>query len=169
MKTQITDKEAQEVKEVSALSDIVNNIDVAYINAATDEMYKHQPFVLSLLLGYRVDLQPDEFEEIGKVIFLIWEYFKKRSKVKARQISEVQFNAKQDQLISMLKYIEGAKNSTKGKRIVIDDFKNLTSTALFAGVLVRFDTREPLHSMNKEKRAILLAGMKSLIECFESL
>ena len=53
--------------EVSRISEIVlkiDHIDIEYVNSITDEINQYQPFLLSMLLGYQLDLKPKELEEL---------------------------------------------------------------------------------------------------------
>ena len=50
----ITEQHAIEVKKIAELTKCIDNVDAAYMNSITDDMYKYQPFLLSMLMGYQV-------------------------------------------------------------------------------------------------------------------
>ena len=69
----------------------------------------------------------------------------------------------------MLLYVQGEPEHTSGLEIYSDDLQNLKSKALLTAVLFRYKTRPVLLKMDKEKRGIIFVGIKSIIECFETI
>ena len=125
--------------------------------------------MISILLGYRLDLKEKELEEIMKIIFIIWEYFKNFDKIHKIKISEKLFEKIQQRNIHMLKYIEGESGQIVQNNVVESDLRHLHSKALLSGIFFQFNQKKPLIEMNNEKKGIILIGMKSLIECFDEI
>jgi len=158
--------------EVSRISEIVleiDHIDVEYVNSITDEINQYQPFLLSMLLGYQLDFKPEEFEEISRIVFMIWEYFREANNVKNKKMTEESFEKLEKRNIGLLKYLEGESDPVEKLTITSSDLGHLKSKALLTGIFYRFDTRSPLLNMNPKTKGILLIGMRSLIECFEEI
>ena len=145
----------------------IENMDATYINSESAVVAQKQPFLISMLLGYRLDLEEYELEEIMKIIFLTWECFKDSKLVQKNKISEVQFNRLQKQNAYMLKYFEGEKSEQEKQDFITSDLNNLSSKALFAEIVFRFKQRK--HLLSIKEKGIVLIGMKTLVECFEEI
>lgn len=144
-------------------------IDEEYVKKESDIISQKQPFLISLIFGYRFDLKELELEEILKVIFLIWEFFKNHSQIESTKISETQFMRIQQRNIHMLKYFEGEQGENAKLELVFSDLENLKSKSLFTGIIIQFNQKVALLDMKSENRGIILVGLKSLIECFEDI
>ena len=165
----ISEEDKKEVLRVGQLIKKFELIDEEYVNKESDLIFKNQPFLISLLLGYRNDLKELELEEIMKIIFLIWEFFKNNSQINQTKISESQFERIQQRNIYMLKYYEGEQGQKASTEFTSTDLRNLKSKSLFGGIIFQFFEKTPLLEMDIEDRGIILVGMKSLIECFEEI
>lgn len=54
-------------------------------------------------------------------------------------------------------------------RLYSDDLQNIRSKALWAVVALRFQTRPVLRNMGWQTKGTVLLGIKSFIECFETI
>jgi hypothetical protein len=166
---QFKEEDFGEVERVSEIVKYVDHIDRISVDTLNDEIYKSQPFIISLILGYRLDFNEKEFEEIVKVLLIIWKYFKYTEKIPWEKITEEDFERLQQRNIQMLKYLDGEKLPEEKSVTISADLGNLKSKALLAGIFLRFDTNKTLVKMNINKKGMFVIGMKSLIECFEEL
>lgn len=166
---EISKKHIDETVKISAIVNRIDKMDVVYADSETDIIFHQQPFLISLILGYRLDFKMSEVEEIIKVIFIVWEYYKDNQKVKRIKITESQFERKQLGNIYMLKYFEGEPGEEAKSQFVASDLDHFNSKGLLASLFFRFDTQDVFLKMPTQTRAILLLGMKSLIECFEEI
>ena len=161
-------RDFKEIGEISHFLNKVDNIDQRYIDLTTDGMYKYQPFLLSLILGYQHDLRLQEFEEVMKIYFIIWEYFKGKKNIKKKKLTEKQFEDSEKKNLYFFKYLE--KSESKDKEFAItNDLENQQSKALLTAILYRFNTRPILLTMSGENRGIVIIGIKSIIDCFEEI
>ena len=165
----LSEEDKNESLRVEQLIKKFELMDEEYVNKESDLIFKKQPFLISLLLGYRYDLKDHELEEIMKIIFLIWEFFKSHSQIDKTKISETQFERIQQRNIYMLKYFEGEQGQKASKEFISTDLKNLRSKSLFGGISFQFFEKTSLLEMENEDKGIILVGMKSLIECFEEI
>jgi len=147
----------------------IDNVDYAYAHGITDEMNRYQPFLLSMLLGYRLDLKPGELEEIIKIVFMIWEYFRANQNVRNTKLTEQGFERIQKRNIELIKYLEGESQPSDIRNITSSDLDHLKSKALLTGIFFRFNTKNALLKMDTTTKGTLLIGMKSVIECFEEI
>lgn len=83
----ISEDNKKESLKVGQLIKKIDHIDKEYVNKETDVISQKQPFLISLILGYRFDLKELELEEIMKIIFLIWDYFKNYNRIEEIKIS----------------------------------------------------------------------------------
>jgi hypothetical protein len=81
-----------------------------------DEIFRRQPFFLTVLLGYRLDVSSEELEEIMKIFFLIWEYFRPNQQVQSKKVKQKQFEKIMNRNLQMLKYMEGKIKRAPGRR-----------------------------------------------------
>jgi len=165
----ITEEDKKETLIISQLIKKVEQIDEVYVNNESDIIFQKQPFLISLLLGYKIDLNEYELEEIMKVVFLIWEFFKNHSQIEHQKISETQFERIQQRNVYMLKYYAGEKGESAKMDVVAADLMHLKSKSLFTGILFQFGHKSALINLDEENRGIILVGLKSLIECFEEI
>lgn len=154
--------------EVSALIKKVCEIDADYVNTESDVIAKKQPFIISLLLGYRFDLKEDQLDDILRVLLLIWEFFKDKQQYSGNQIKADHFERIQKRNAAMLNYMDGAESGEEQTFITKSDLSKLKSKALFSGVMFLLNHLQSLARMDMYDKGIILIGMKSLIECFES-
>jgi hypothetical protein len=165
----ISKEDKEENLKVGQLIKKIELIDENYVNAESDIISQKQPFLISLILGYRFDLKPLELEEIMKIIFLIWEFFKKHHRAEIAKITETQFLRIQQRNVHMLKYFEGEQSKNSKLEVISADLENLKSKSLFTGVIFQFNQKVALLNMKTKTRGIILVGLKSLIECFEEI
>ena len=134
-----------------------------------DEIFKRQPFFLSVLLGYHLDLTAAAMDELMKVYFIIWEFFKDNKDVRLYQITENQFERIQLKNLHMLKYAEGESSVQERNSIYQQDLQNVRSKALLTSVLFLFNSRPALLSMDEKIKGIIYIGIRTFIKCFETI
>ena len=166
-KLTFTAKDYSETSELAGLIRKIDAIDAEYANRVSDEIFKHQPFFLTVLLGYRVDVSAQELEELMKIYFLIWEYFKPNKNLRKKKVTQTQFEKVQRRNMYMLNYSEGESEESRDK-IYTDELQNLKSKSLWAAVQFRYNTRTVLVNMDPENKGIILIGILSFIQCFET-
>jgi hypothetical protein len=110
------EKDFGEIDRVSKIIRFVDEMDIKYADQESDEIYQKQPFILSLILGYRFDVNPGELGEVIKVIYIIWEYFKVFKNIGSQQVTEEQYERITVRNLHMLKYYEGEPGEAWKKR-----------------------------------------------------
>ena len=165
----VSEKDMQEVAEIGKLLNRIDSIKPQYITSTSEQMEQYQPFMLSMLMGYQYDMRTEEVDEILKIYFLIWEYFKDKKNIKNRELTEFQFEKAQKRNVEFFKYLDGETSEQDFNNTTSIDLGNLKSKALLTGVLLRFNTIPILLNMNYDMKGIVLIGIKSLIECFEEI
>ena len=165
----ITKKDFSEVPIVEKLLAKVDNCDEDYVNRISNEMFHSQPFFLTFLLGYRLDTTPLELEEIMKIYFLIWEYFQTSKDIHIIKVTEERYNKVEDKNIAMLQYADGESDAVERQNIYDADMGNLKSKALFEAIHLRCNSIPVLARMELKKKGLILIGIKSFIECFETI
>lgn len=165
----ITQKDFDEMTDIVNLLTKIDNLSSEDVNILSDEIFKQQPFFLTVLLGYRLDVTSEEFEEIMKIYFLIWIYFRSKKNVQTKPVTENYFEKIQDRHIKMLKYVEDETAENDKINIYSNDLANIKSKTLLTVVLYRYNSRQTLIKMNKKSKGIIFIGIKSFIECFETI
>jgi len=164
-----TQNDFDETGQLAELIKRIDHIDARCADTVSDEIFQRQPFFLSVLLGYHFDVSKEELEEIIKVYFLIWEYFRSNPNVQKKQVTQDYFEKIQAKNIEMLKYSMGEPDERAKGKVYSYDLQKIKSKSLWTAVLFRFDNRSVLQKMNTEIKGMILIGMKSYIECFEAL
>lgn len=164
-----TQKDYDETGRLAELLKKIDQVDATYADTVSDEIFQRQPFFLSVLLGYQFDVSMEELEEIMKIYFLIWEYFRSNPNFQKKQVSQAFFERIQTKNIGMLKYSEGEPGKLEKRKIYSNDLHKLKSKALWTAILFRCDNRPVLRKMDIETKGMILIGMKSFIECFEAI
>lgn len=164
-----TQNDFNELKPLAELLKKIDQIDSEYVNSTSDEIYKYQPFFGSVLLGYQYDISMAELEEIMKIYFLIWEYFKVNPKLQTKQVTESGFYKIQNKHIEMLRYAQNEPEENAKLDIYSSDIQNLKSKSLLTAIYFRFNERPLLLKMDIETKGIIMIGIKSFIVCFETL
>jgi hypothetical protein len=74
----LSDRDFSEVTDIGRLLNKIDKIKINedYINTTSEEIYKYQPFLISILLGDYIDMEIHEVEETMKMYYILWEYFK---------------------------------------------------------------------------------------------
>ena len=129
--------------------------DFAWANQITDELMVHQPFLASMMAGYKFDLPPQEMDEVLKLYVAVWEFFKTDPIAKVTAITESQFDRLHTFNVNLM-----TKN---------DSVDGATISVLLSVIIQRFGTRPTFKQMNVQKLGALIVGIKSTIECFQEL
>ena len=165
----ITKKDFDETTSLASVVSKIDNLTPEYMNTISDEIFVKQPFFLTVLLGYRFDVSSEELDEIMKIYFIIWEYFRCNKNVQTKKVTEAHFEKVQLRNVKMLSYIEGETEHNNKLNIYAYDLDGLRSKALLTAVLFRYNSRPTLMKMNEETKGIIFIGIKCFIECFETI
>lgn len=166
---QFTDTDFQETEQVAQIVLFCDQADNQTLEQVADEIYRYQPFLISIFLGYKDDVDIFQHDELLRVLIIIWLFFKDRPNVKRTKITEKMFEAKQRKNAQFLKYLEGEPNQKTKEQTTDLNLGALKSKALFSVVLFKIKDGAALKKLDIEFIGIILLGMKSLIECFEQI
>jgi len=165
----ISEKDHFELNKITSILNQIDKNEFCYFNITTEEINQYQPFLISMLLGYKIDLKLEEFEEISKVIVLIWEFFRENSKVRKTKLTEQQFEKFHKKNIDLLKYLEVEQNEQEIIFVTKSDLNFLKSKSLLTAIFYRFKNQESLKEMSWKTKGIVLIGLKSLIESLDEI
>ena len=164
----ITKRDIVETEFVEALIKKVDKIRSTEASEISDRIVKNQPFIMSMLIGYKFDVKEEELNDIMKMLFVIYLYFEKKTDVNKKQINSKEFEKYEKRNIQFLKYFSG--ESIKGNQLETNDqyLSNLNYKSLFTGILFMSNTQIGLKKMKSETKGIVVLGMKTLIDCLEA-
>jgi hypothetical protein len=168
---QITQDNPVQRQKVAQAVHFCDKADLKTLEQITDEIYHHQPFLISLFLGYKdeVDPYPPQADEILRTLIIIWLYFRENKNVKRKKITADMFEVMEEKNIRFLKYLEGEPTIQAQALTTLNDFKQLKSLELFTAVLFKIKEGKALSKLPDDEAAIILVGLKSLIECFSKI
>lgn len=166
---ELSQSEINEANEVADLMFKIDNWDADYITSLSSEILQYQPYFLSVLAGVRVEVTEEELEEILKIYFLIWEFFRENKNVLEKKVTEAYFNKVLEKQVGMLRYMEGEPTQKEKGKVVSYDFEKIKSRSLLAAVLLRYSERPVIAKMDEQMKGHIFIGIKSFIECFENL
>ncbi|MBI9036934.1 MAG: hypothetical protein JEY97_02265 [Bacteroidales bacterium] len=167
-KIKFSKRDFEESEDIAIFIKKIDKIDKKYIDIESDELVRSQPFLLSILLGNSVDLEIPEAEEILKIYFLIWEFFKHKKNIIRIKLTEKQFEKKLSKNVQYFKYLEIESKEDIGIAYT-SDLRNINSKALLSAILIKFNNQTALVKMKTKIKAVVFIGIKSIIECFEDI
>jgi|SRR6185437_4239751 len=165
---------AKEIADTKRLAGIVTYVDkqqndLAFANRVTDEIYLHQPFLLSTIKGYKMDLSPEPLDALVKLYLILWEYFKDEPNVRKVAITQQQYEKAEGLQIAMLQSLERLASEKQKEMAVTNNLNRIISKALIALMFAEFKERKALNALDPQTKGILLVGLKSFIQCFEDI
>lgn len=163
------DKDFSESSNVAEIIKFCEQADNKKLEKITDEIYRHQPFLISLFLGYKNDIDMMQMDEVLRVLIIIWLFFRNQINAKQIKISINRFEEKQKINIRFLKYLEGESSEQSKIQTTEMNLDNLKSKALFTAVLFKLREGKALKKLDNNISAMMTLGMKSLIECFDDI
>ena len=166
---EITEEDKQESLRISQIITKIDKIEEDYFKVEMDMIFNQQPFLISLIMGYSLDLKPEELEEMMKITFIIREYFKDNEKIKRNKVTEKQFEKINKKNIHFLKSLESEVGQVNKSKMIASDLSHLNSKALLAGIILRFNSQYALKKISIKIKGILLVGIMSLIESVEEI
>jgi len=102
-----TSDDFKQTGQVASIIQFCDKADMGQLGRIVDEIYKYQPFVISMFLGYKDDMNPYQHDEILRVLIIIWLFFKSNKNVERRKINVALFEKKQKQNVQFLQYLSG--------------------------------------------------------------
>jgi hypothetical protein len=155
-----------EIDELVLLSDQMDALSAEEISQIGDEIFMFQPFMLSNMVGFHLDVSKPVHSEIIKLYFLLWKYYKKKDSVSVK-ITLEQFEKVNDRDIAILKQLSNQHGTPQFMETLIGDMQKTRSKSLLSIFYFRFETRPVLKDCNNELKIIILNGLKSFITCFD--
>ncbi|MGG5508129.1 MULTISPECIES: hypothetical protein [unclassified Myroides] len=155
--------------DLTALIPYIRQIDTLEVKEALQlsrDILQYQPFFLSVVFGYQTDLSLEEHDEVLRLYFLLWLYFKEQNKLPSNPVTQANFEQTQKQLVQMLAYVQQETEDSK-QTIFSNDLKQIQSRAMVTALYYRFETRPVLKKMNEEMKSLVIMGFCGFIKCFE--
>ena len=167
----VSAQEQADVKRIGTIyAEIEKNLNnPAYANKVTDEIYKYQPFILSVLLGYKMDFQLEELAPLVKLYLLIWLFYRDQRSVKNIPITPDRYMIAEESTVRMLQKIETAKTEKQKDEILNKDLNSTSSKALLAMIFLQFRENIILEKLNKKTQGAIIVGIRSFILCFDEI
>lgn len=144
----------------------IEQMDAAYMDNISNEIYKFQPFYLSTLLGFSKDVSNEELGELMKVYFLVWESFRSKPGVKKKKVKEKDF-ARVFKKIGLA--LEQGSNTGFITPPPSQNVYKINSKELLNAVLQTFNKKRVFVLMDPQMRLVAMLGIIAFIECFEKL
>ena len=164
-----TSGDFEQTEQIAGIIQFCDKANIKALEQIVDEIYKYQPFVISIFLGYKDDMTPHQHDEILRVLIIIWLFFKSSKNVRRQKINATLFEKKQQQNVQFLQYLSGEPSQQAQHLTTGLNLSQLKSKALFTAVLFKVREGKTLKKLDTHTAAIILLGMKSLIEAFEGV
>jgi hypothetical protein len=167
----ISAQEKNDVLQIAAIKAEMENRmnDFDYANNITDELFRYQPFILSTIMGYKMDVPMDDLPYLINLYVLIWLFYKERNNVRKIKITEEQFAKQETRFISLLKKYEATTSAVEKDRLVNEDLENASSKALNTILIMELKENTVLQRLNRESQGAVLAGYNVIIKCFDEI
>jgi hypothetical protein len=165
---------AKEIADTKRLAGIITDVekkqnDFDFANRSTDDIYQYQPFLLSVIMGYKMDLPPAPLDALVKLYIILWEYFKNEPNVRKVTITQQQYEKAEDIQVSKLQTLDRLTSAKQKETAIANDLNKSASKALLALIFTEFKEKKVLKDLDQQTKAILLIGFKSFIQCFEDI
>ncbi len=165
-----TQADFQDTEKVAKLVKSIDNAPLAYFERELEDIEHCQPFMLSLILGYKYDLPPVEHSEAIMLFILIWMYFKEHQSIRSTPLTQEQFEKKHHNNMQLLRYLEGeTPGSPAHTKVTAGNMQRMQSKALWTAIIYQFKEMKALQSLKEELKAILLIDLKSTIDGLEEI
>ncbi len=165
-----TQADFKDTERVAMLVKSIDNAPLAYFEGELEEIEHCQPFMLSLMLGYKYDLTPGEHSEAIMMFILVWMYFKEHQSIRSTPLTQEQFEMKHHNNMQFFKYLEGETfGSLAHTMVTAGDMQRMQSKALWTAIIYQFKERKTLQSLKGEPKAMLLIDLKSTIDGLEEI
>ena len=169
MTLKLTDKDFSEVKKVAEIIKEVDHSNISELVNSFEEIEKYQPFLISLLLGFKDQLNKIELDELANTLIIIWRYYQNFPKTMEVRITADQYQDFDEKNLRFLNYLTGEPNEEARLKTIALNLDSLESKALLTGLFYRYNENKNLSSMEKGLKGEVLLGLKSLIQCFDSI
>jgi hypothetical protein len=157
--------------EVDVVMNIIqktDNLNKLQIKTLIQEIHALQPFYINVLNSYKFDLNSEEFDEIAKIFIIMWEFLKFQKITFSKKLTEQEFIKVRDQLLFMLKYLEGETNEKEAKKIIQNDIEKIQSKALFTAIIYRYNTQPNIIKISNQVRGFIFIDLKTFLIYFEN-
>ena len=153
---------------LQTLTQLVNN-DLELANQLSDELEKKHPFILSTMLGFTLDYDSETSGHLMILYLLTWSHFREKPHNPKNQITQSVFEKAMSLNIARLNYLPYLKNDPKAtlETVLTDLPKNIKSLNLIAIISQAFQQYPSLNQITPYEKALLLLGLKSIIQTLE--
>jgi len=128
-------------------------VNFTWANDTIDKLKGRQPFLASMMEGFKMDLEPHELLEVLIIYTAIWEFFNSDRTSTVKPITQRQFEL----LVSYNAQLIATNNPAD----------RATVSILFNVVIERIGSLPVFQQMEVQKLGMLVVGVKSIIECFQ--
>lgn len=161
-------KEA-EIDLISGLMKRVVNYTEPQIMESSESLLKHQPFLVSMMMGYSVDLSPKAFEEILLIYMTIWEYFRNKPNIKRVSLTEKKFTEISMRNLNQIKRAGSGRQKRFKNQLIGKDLDRMLSQSLFAKIVETLQVKPGFAELDPSVKGILLVGFKGIIEGLDEI
>ncbi|WPV67105.1 hypothetical protein [Chitinophaga sp. LS1] len=167
----ISTQEQTDVKQIAAIkAEIESRMnDFDYANNITDELFRYQPFILSTIMGYKMDVPMEDLPDLINLYVLIWLFYRDKKNVRKVQITEQQYSKQESRFVEMLKKYETNISTAAKNKMIDDDLNSFYSKSLYAMLVSECRENKILHRLNRESGGAVYAGYITLIKCFDEI
>ncbi len=169
MTLKLTENDFREVEKVAEIIKEVEHSNIPELVNSFEEIESYQPFLISLLLGYKDQLDKIELDELANTLIIIWRFYQNYPKTMEVSITADLYQNFDEKNIRFLNYLTGEPNEEAKLKTIALDLDSLKSKALLTGLFYRYNENKNLSSMEKGLKGEVLLGLKSLIQCFDSI
>jgi len=166
MKT--TERDLNETKYIGKLMNQLEHITPKEVSEISDRIGRDQPFIISLLLGYRHDVKNEHLNDILKILFLIFLFFENKTNIKKKKVSSEEYDIILKRNFRFLEYYDGEPSESGQMELNEQYISHLRFRSLFVTIITIMNQKPSLKTMDDGLRGNIVIGMKTLIDCLES-
>lgn len=158
------------VPEISALLDRILGMSAATFNQLSGEIYRHQPILISSVLGYQADGMPvNAVGGIRYIYSLIWLRFEGRPQVKKEKITASMLDQAAERNAAFLKYWQGEASPEALIETLQQSLSQVKEKALFAWMIHYVLQGAVFQQVEPDKKHQLIFDLKCMLDCLEDI
>jgi hypothetical protein len=167
----ISAQEQTDIKQIAAIKAEMESRmnDFDYANNITDELFRYQPFILSIIMGYKLDVAMEDLPDVINLYVLIWLFYRDKNNVRKVKITEQQYSKQESRFIATLKKYETTISAAAKNKMIDGDITSFSSKSLYAMLVLECRENKILHRLNRESGGAIYAGYITLIKCFDEI
>jgi hypothetical protein len=144
----------------------VQQADIPHMEVLMDRLAKHQPFLMSMLVGYHKELAPHVYEVVARSLLIVWRFHEDAGRATA-PLSEEGYIRAYERNLRMLHYAQGEPDMDATTAIYKNDLEAKPGRMVPAALIHIFTDDPALHGQSASFRGERMMELNALNDAFK--